>query len=179
MLTARLADIIDVLASALVRSNHSVVTVDGGRHARPDRLRFVAVLNEAGTARVGIVHGLALALIQDGGPATFSACHGAVVLVLGQTIGETIANEDRLQVDVALLMRQDLGGEDGDIVSSVRFAGDVEWLLRVLGELLEEESEESIDVLASCDRVADLATRVGIADVDGLVKEDDGSIVVP
>jgi len=62
-------------------------------------------------------------------------------LVLGQAIGETVANEDGLEVDVPLLVREDLGGEDRNVVASVRFTGDVEVLMRVLWELLEEEGE--------------------------------------
>ena len=177
--TARLANVVDILASALIRANHGIVAVDGGRDARPDRLGLVAVLDEAGAARVGVVHGLALALVQDSGPATLSTGHGPVVLVLGQAIGEAIADENGLQVDVALLVGQNLRGKDGNVVSSIGFARDVEALLGVLRKLLEEEGEQGVDVLASCDGVADLATRVGEADVDGLVEKDDGSIAVP
>lgn len=55
----------------------------------------------------------------------------------------------------------------------------MEVLLGVLGELVEEEGEEGIDILASSDRVAHGATAVRVTDIDGLVKEDDGSVVVP
>lgn len=55
----------------------------------------------------------------------------------------------------------------------------MEVLSRILGELVEEECEKGVDVLASSDSVADGATAVGVADVDRLVQEDDGSIVVP
>jgi hypothetical protein len=55
------ANIINVLASALVGANHGIVAVDGGRHARPDRLGVVAVLDQASAARVGVVHGRARA----------------------------------------------------------------------------------------------------------------------
>jgi len=152
---AWLAHVVYVLAGALVRANHSVVTVDGSGHAGPDGLGLVAVLDQAGAARVGVVHGGALALAKDGGPATITAGHGAVVLVLGEAIGQTVADEDGLQVDVALLVRENLGREDGDVVPGVRLARDVEGLLGVLGELLEEEGEQGVDVLAGGDSVAD------------------------
>ena len=115
----RLANIVDVLASALVRTNHSVVAVDGCRHARPDRLGVVAVLNEAGATRVGVVHRLALRLIKNGGPATLTAGHGTVVLVLSKAICQTVTDEDGLEVDVAVLVGQNLRGKDGDVVSGV------------------------------------------------------------
>jgi len=157
---ARLADIVDVLTGALVRTDHSVVTVDRGRHAGPDGLGVVAVLNEAGATGVGVVHGLALRLIKDSGPATLTAGHGAVVLVLSKAIGQTVTDEDGLEVDVAVLVGQDLGGEDGDVVAGIRLSGDVEALVRVLRELLEEEGEQGVDVLASSDGVANRAARV-------------------
>jgi len=76
-------------------------------------------------------------------------------------------------------VRQDLGGKDGDVVAGVRLASDVEVLLRVLGERVEEEGQEGVDVLAGGNSVADGRARVRVADVDGLVKEDDAGIVVP
>jgi len=118
VVTAWPADIVDVLACALVGTDHGVVAVDGGGHTRPDRLRLVAVLDQAGATWVGVVHGLAGALVKNGWPATLTASHWAVVLVLGETIGQTVANEDRLEVDVALLVRQNFGSEDGDVVAS-------------------------------------------------------------
>lgn len=177
--TARLANIVDVLASALVWANHGIVAVDGGRDARPDRLGFVAILNQAGTAGVSVVHGLARTLVEDSRPATLTTGHGTVVLVLCQTIGQTIADKDGLEVDVALLVRQDLRCEDGDVVTSIGLARDVEALLGVLGELLEEEGKQGVDVLAGGDGVADRAARVRVANVDRLVEEDDGGVGVP
>lgn len=76
-------------------------------------------------------------------------------------------------------MRKDLGGEDGNVVTSVGLARDVERLASVLGELLEEEGQQSVDVLAGSDSVGDRAATVRIADVDGLVKEDDRGVGVP
>ena len=138
---AWLADVVDVLASALVRTNHGVVAVDGSGNTGPDRLRVVAVLNEAGAAGVGVVHSLALRLVKNGRPATLTAGHGTVVLVLSKTISQTVTDENGLKVDVALLVGKDLGGKDRDVVTSIRLARDVEALVRVLGELLEEEGE--------------------------------------
>ena len=60
-----------------------------------------------------------------------------------------------LEVDVAFLVRQDLSSKDGDVVASVRLASNVEVLLCVLRELLEEEREQSVNILASSNGVAD------------------------
>jgi len=57
---------------------------------------------------------------------------------LGQAIGKTISDKNRLQVDVPLLVGQNLRGKYGDVVARIRFASDVEVLLRVFWELLEE-----------------------------------------
>ena len=76
-------------------------------------------------------------------------------------------------------MRQDFRSKDGDVVSCVGFSRNVEVLLGILGELLEEESKECVDVLSSGNSVAHGAPAVGVAHVDRLVKEDDGRIRVP
>jgi hypothetical protein len=57
--------------------------------------------------------------------------------------------------------------------------GDVEVLLGVLGELLEEECQQGVDVLAGGCGVADRASAVRVANVDGLIEEDDGGVGVP
>lgn len=173
------ADVVDVLAGALVRGKQSVVAVDRGRDTDPGALAIVAGLDHGQTAGKSVVHGLARSLVEDGWVTTLTASHGAVVLVLGQAIGQTVTDKHGLQVNVAVLVRQNLRGKDGDVVASVGLASDVEVLLGVLGELLEEQGQQSIDVLASSDGVTDTAAAVGVANVDGLVQEDDGSIGVP
>lgn len=105
---ARLADIVDVLACALVRSQKSVVAVDRGRNASPSTFAVVARLNHGLAATESIIHRSASALVKDGRVATITASHGAVVFVLSEAIGETVSDQDRLQVDVALLVRENL-----------------------------------------------------------------------
>ena len=55
----------------------------------------------------------------------------------------------------------------------------MEVLVSVLGKLLEEKCEQSVDILASSDSVANRAAAVGVTCVYGLVEEDDGSIRGP
>ena len=76
-------------------------------------------------------------------------------------------------------MGEDLGGEDRDVVASIGLSSDVKILLGVLWELLEEESQKGVDILAGCDGVGHGGARVGVADVDWLVKEDDGGVGIP
>jgi hypothetical protein len=153
-------DIVNVLASSLVWPNHGIVAIDTGGDARPDALAVVAILDETLAAGKCVVHCLAFALRENSWVTTLSAGHWLVVFVLGQAISETVANEDGLQVDVALLVGKDFGGENWNVVTSVRFTSDVEVLLGVLWELLEEEGEESVHILSSCDSVADRAAAV-------------------
>ena len=159
-------NVIDIQSGALIRANHSVVAVDGCRDTRPHRLRVITVLDHTGTTRVGIVHGLALRVAQSRRVSTFTTSHGAVVLVLGETIGKAIANENRLKVDVALLVRENLGCELRDIVSckasariqsiirkpddspSIRFASNVEVLFSVFRELIKEHCQERVNILS-------------------------------
>lgn len=142
-------------------------------------MRLVAVVDKRLAARQGVVHALALALAQDRLVTTLTAGHGAVVGVLGVAISETVADEDTLQVDVSVLVRQNLRGKDWNVMTGIRFASNVEILLGILRELVEEEAEKGIYVLSGSHGVADGASAVRVANVDGLVKEDDGSVVVP
>jgi hypothetical protein len=173
------SNVVNVLASALVRAHHGVIAVDAGRNTRPGTAGLVTALNQRLASRKSVVHGLTLAVAQHGGVATLTTGHGAVVLVLSVTVGKTVTNENTLEVDVAVIVGEDLVGKDGDVVASVRLSSNVEILLGVLGELVEEEGEKGVDVLAGSDSVAHGTTAVGVANIDGLVKEDDGSIVVP
>jgi hypothetical protein len=75
--------------------------------------------------------------------------------VLRVGVRQAIADKDRLEVNVAVLVRQDLRGKDGDVVTGIRLAADVEILLGVLGELLEKEGQQGVDVLAGSVGVAD------------------------
>jgi hypothetical protein len=173
------SDIIDVAASSLVGTHHGVVAVDAGRHARPGAAGLVAALDQRLAARQSVVHGLALALTEDRGVATLTTGHRAVVFVLGVAIGETVANQNTLQVDVAILVGENLVGKDRDVVTGIRLSSNVEVLLSILRELVEEEGKKGINVLAGGDSVAHGAATVRVTDVDGLVEEDDGSVVVP
>lgn len=176
---ARATDVVDVDTGALVRTNHGVVTVDGGGDTGPDRLGLVARLDQRGTTGKRLVHGLALRFGKDSGVSSLSTGHGAVVLVLGKTVGETVTDGDGLEVDVALLVRENLSSELRNVVSGVRLSGDVEVLRSVLGELLEEHGQERVNVLSSSLSAGDGIVGVGVSNVDGLVKEDHGRVRVP
>lgn len=87
------ADIVRVLSRALVRAYDGVVAVNGSGNAGPDAATIVAAFDEGFAAREGVVHGLAFALVENGGPASVAAGHGAVVIVLGQSVREAVADE--------------------------------------------------------------------------------------
>lgn len=113
------SDIVDVATSALVRTHHGVVAVDAGGNARPGAARLVATLDEVLASRKSVVHRLALRLGKDSGVATLTTGHGAVVAILSETISETITDQDTLEVDVAVLVRENLVGKDGNVVASI------------------------------------------------------------
>lgn len=73
-------------------------------------------------------------------------------------------------------MVQDLRGEDWNIVSSIRFTGDVEILVSVFRKLFEEEGKEGVYIFAGCDGVTDRTTAVRKARIDGLIKKNDGGV---
>ena len=154
------ADVIYVLAGSLVWTNHSIVAVDACWDTRPNALAVIAALDETLAARKSIVHSLTLARIENSGVPAISACHWSVVFILGQAISETVTDKDGLQVDVALLVGENLGCENRDVVTSIGFSGNVEVLLGIFWELLEEEREESVHIFSSSDCVADRTTAV-------------------
>ena len=178
---ALLTDVVHVISRSLEGANQGVVTVDGTGNAAPNALGIVAALDKRLAARQGVVHGLTFALIKDGTvvAAIVTTCHGTVLSVLSLGVGQAVADGNALEVDVTVLVGQDLGGEDGDVVASVRFTSDVEWLLSIFGEVVEEKGQQGVDVLAGSDGAGDGTTTVGVTSVDGLVNEDDRGVAVP
>jgi len=172
-------DVVHIHSGALVRTNEGIVAVDASGNARPHTTAVVAVLDQRLAARKSIIHAAALGFVKNSRIATLATGHGTVMFILRVTVGQAIANENRLEVDVPVLVGQDLGSENRDVVASIRLASNVEVLLSILGELVEEESEERIDILAGSDSVADGVAGVGVSDVDGLIKEDHAGVVVP
>ena len=116
---ARHTHVVWILAGLLVGSENGTVAVDRRGNTGPDASTIVTALDQGLAAREGIVHGLASALVDDCWPASITASHGSVVFVLSQTVGETVANHDRLEIDIGLLMLLDLGRENWDVVTSV------------------------------------------------------------
>lgn len=76
-------------------------------------------------------------------------------------------------------MAQDLRGKDGDVVTRIRLASNVEVLLCVLWELLEEKRQKSVDIFAGSDGIADAASAIGVPNVDGLIEKNDGGVRIP
>jgi hypothetical protein len=57
-------------------------------------------------------------------------------------------------------------------MAGVGLSSNVEVLLRVFWELLEKECEQCVDILASCNSVADRATTIRVANIDWLIEEN-------
>jgi hypothetical protein len=76
-------------------------------------------------------------------------------------------------------VRENLRRENRNVVAGIGFSSDVEVLLGILRKLLEEQSKQGVNVLSSSDSVADSTAAVRVANVDGLVQEDNGSVGVP
>jgi hypothetical protein len=60
-----------------------------------------------------------------------------------------------------------------------RFTSNVEVLISVLWERLEEQSQESVDILSSSGGRRGGARGVGVSDVDWLIQENDRGVGVP
>lgn len=181
LILALLTDIVHVVSRALEGTNQSVVTVNGTGHARPGATRIVAVLDQRLAAGQSVVHRLALALIENGTvvAAVVAASHGAVLSILSLGVGQTVTNGDALEVDVTLLVGQNLIGKHGNVVAGVRLARNVEVLGGILGEVVEKQSQKSVDILAGSNGVGDGSSAVRVTSIYGLINEDHGSILVP
>jgi hypothetical protein len=131
------------------------------------------------TTRKSVFHSLAFTLVKNSWVASLSTCHWLVVLILGKTVSKTVTDQDRLQVDVAVLVGQDFRGEDGNVMAGIRFTSDVEVLCGVFGELFEEKGKECINIFSSCNSVANGSATVRVTNVDWLIEEDDGSVCIP
>lgn len=90
------ANIVRVAATALVRSNHSIIAVNACGNTGPDALGVVARLDQGLAAGKSVVEALALALVKNSRVAALTASHGAVVLVLSIAVGQAIANKNAL-----------------------------------------------------------------------------------
>ena len=149
-----------------------------GRRASTGVTTVVAALDGFLAVGDGVSHGAAGALADLGWVAALATSHADVLGVLVKGVSKAVTNQDTLEVDVGVWVRQNLRSISRNIVSGIRLASNVKVLLGVLRELLEEESEEGINVLAGGDGAANAVT-VRVASVDGLVKEDDIGLVVP
>jgi hypothetical protein len=148
------------LTGSLDWAEESIVAVDTGRNTRPYILAIVAILDKALASGKGVVHRLAFALIQNSRVSAIAASHGPVVFVLSQTITQTIANKDGLQIDVSFFVRHNLRCKNRNIMSSIRFPCNVEVLFGILWELLKEESQKSVDIFSGSDCIADGAPTI-------------------
>jgi len=137
----RAANIIDILTGLLVWTNHGIVAVDTSRNARPNAPALVAAFDETEAAWKSVIHCLTFALVENSWPSSITASHRPVVGVLSESICESISDKNRLQVDVALLVREDLGCKYGNVMASIRFTSDVEVLFSVFRELFEKQCQ--------------------------------------
>ena len=85
-------DIIWILTGPLIGADNGIVAVDTGRDTCPDGLAIVAGLDQGLAAREGIFHGLTVRFVNDSRVAALTTSHRFIVLILGQAVGETIAN---------------------------------------------------------------------------------------
>ena len=97
-------DVVHIHSGALVRTNEGIVAVDASGNARPHTTAVVAVLDQRLAARKSIVHAAALGFVKNSRIATLATGHGTVMFILRVTVGQAIANENRLEVDVPVLV---------------------------------------------------------------------------
>jgi hypothetical protein len=115
---ARTTDVIDIRAGTLVRADHSIVAIYRSRNTGPDRFGAIAVLDKFGTSGIGRIHSTTLRLAKNGLVSTLTTGHGPVVIVLSESVSKTVADSDRLEIDVAFLVSQNLSGELRNVMTA-------------------------------------------------------------
>lgn len=98
---ALLADIVGAKAGAVVRAGEGAAAL-AGRSASIGVTAVVAALDGLLAVGDGVPHGAAGALADLGWVATLATGHANVLGVLVQSVGQTIANQDTLEVDVGV-----------------------------------------------------------------------------
>ena len=73
------------------------------------------------------------------------------------------------------------GGGVGSVRSTITFRSHVEGSLGIFWETREEQLEECVHILSGCGATIDLGTviRVGVPNIDRLVKEEDITVCIP
>lgn len=157
---AFLSNVIHILPRPLIWTHHYVIAIDRCRDTCPNAFAFIAAFNERLAAGKCIIHPATSALVEDGRPAALPTSHGPIVRILSQTIRETVPNQNRFKIDIPMLVTEDFRREHRNVVARVRLAGDMKILLRILGKLREEQSEQGINIFARCNSIADRSSAV-------------------
>lgn len=101
-------DIVDILASLLIRTDHGIVAVDSGWDTRPNTLTVIAVLDQALATGKGVIHSLALRLIKNSWPWSVTTRLWLIVLVLGEWVRQAVTDQNGLDYPDLLAAVQDL-----------------------------------------------------------------------
>lgn len=144
---AATTDIVDALTSPGIWTDESVLTEFGTLNTSSNICRLViAALDFFLALWNGGLHSFASRLIQDSTVPALSTGHGRIRCELGVRVGHAVSNKDRLELDIGPLF-QDVCCKYWNVVTSVRFSCDMEVLEGILRKLLEEQGQESKDIL--------------------------------
>jgi len=92
---------------------------------------------------------------------------------------KTVTNTDTLEVQVETASSEDVGGNGGDVVSSVRFTSDVEISALVLRESVDEFLKENIEISGDLSFVLVNFSSSGVTSAQRLINVKDISNIIP
>lgn len=153
-------NVIHILSRPLIWAHHDVVAINRRRDTRPDAFALITAFDERLAPGKCIVHPATSALIKDGRPTAVPTSHGPIECILSHPIGETVPDQNRFKVDIQILVTEDFRREHRDVVACVRLSGNMKILVSVLRKLLEEQSEQRINIFACCNGIADGSSAV-------------------
>lgn len=92
---------------------------------------------------------------------------------------ETVTDTDTLEVQVKTSSSEDVGGDSGDVVSSVGFTGDVEVSTLELREFFKELLEENVEMSSDGSLVLIEFNGSGVTSSQRLINVKDVSNIIP
>ena len=116
---ASFTDVVHILPRPLIWTHQRVIAIDRRRDTRPNAFACIAAGDERLAARKCIIHSLTGALVEDGRPTALSTRHGPVICILSQSVGETVPDQNRFQIDISMLVTQDFRRKHGNVMAGV------------------------------------------------------------
>jgi hypothetical protein len=163
------SDVIDVELEGL--AGNSLDLELAGNHSGFRLVELNEGITDAETSDQTVVHSFVNEVVFVG--------KGGVCGILVVNGDKTVTNTDTLEVQVKTTSSDDVGGDSGNVMSSVRFTSDVEISALVLREFVNEFLKENIEISGDLSFVLVNFSSSGVASAQRLINVEDVSNIIP